>query len=425
MRKGLVIILDGLGDLPSEALGKRTPLEAASTPVMDTLASRGRCAMVDPLAPGVRVGTHVGAGVVMGLDPEGAQGLGRGPVEAAGVDMPLQPGDVAFRCNLATLREEGGQLYVVDRRAGRINEGGDALCSLFEGEPLGEGVIATLRPATQHRVVLRLSGEGLSADVSNSDPGDAAPLPAPVSPCHATQPGSPAALKTSRAVERVLRMAFDRFADHPVNRARVARGEAPATGIITRGAGQIVPLRNVIRRRGLSAAVVSAECTVLGLGRLFDFELVTEPGFTAGIDTDLDAKVSAACAALARHPLVFLHIKGTDVCAHDREPGLKRDFLERIDAALTPLLDLDAVIAITADHSTDSNTGSHTSDPVPSVLCGTAVAADACERYSETDCRSGGLGRLRSSEFLTHVLDAMQGNRAGLDICSAVEDASE
>ena len=104
--KGLVVILDGLGDRRIPALGEMTPLEAARTPQLDRLAAGGVCGLVDPLIPGMPVATHTGTGVLLGLTPRDAYLFCRGPVEAAGVGLIMQPGDVAIRCNFATLEAE-------------------------------------------------------------------------------------------------------------------------------------------------------------------------------------------------------------------------------------------------------------------------------------------------------------------------------
>jgi 2,3-bisphosphoglycerate-independent phosphoglycerate mutase len=404
MNKRLMIILDGLGDCPCPVLDGGTPLEAARTPNLDRLVEHGRCGLVDPIGPGVRVGTHIGVGVLMGLSPGDALNLGRGPVEAAGIDLPLGEGDIALRCNLATLLEHDGVLYIHDRRAGRVCEESAGLLAELEDLDLGDGIRATVRPATQHRAVLRLCGEGLSPAVGNTDPGDTATLPARVQPCLPQVPRDPSAQRTAAAVSRLVQMAFGRLKEHPLNLRRLARGEPPATGLITRSAGSVHSLRNVLREQGLRVAVVSAESTVIGLGRLFGFTLLNDTRFTAMMDTDLDAKLRVAKDALAEHDLVFLHVKGTDVCAHDREPRAKRDFIERIDAALAGLAEEGIVVAVTADHSTDSNTGSHTSDPVPSLLYAPGGARDDRDVFGESDCRDGGLGRMSAEQFLATFL---------------------
>ena len=170
-KKGVIIILDGLGDNPSPDLDMQTPLEAALTPCLDRLVTAGMCGLVDPLAPGVPVGTHTGVGALMGISYNDLLRMDRGPIEAIGVGMVLQHGDVALRCNFATLADDG--ITIIDRRAGRIQQGTQELVTSLQNVALSEGISASLFPATQHRAVLCLSGAGLSASITDTDPDGA------------------------------------------------------------------------------------------------------------------------------------------------------------------------------------------------------------------------------------------------------------
>ncbi len=403
-RKGLVIILDGLGDRAAATLGGATPLEAARTPNLDGLVERGLCGLVDPLYPGMPVGTHTGTGVHLGLAVRDALRLSRGPVEAAGIGLPIQPGDVAIRCNFATIEPEGDGFRIVDRRAGRIGDGSEALAGVLQNLPVGHGIAATLQPATQHRAVLRLTGSEISAGITDTDPG-AGDEAAGVLKCYPRSQEDAAALKTADALNRFVQEAHARLKDHPVNRHRLAQGLLPANGIITRGAGRIRRHHSLIHHLGLSAAVIAGERTVLGLGQLLNYTTITEPGFTSLPDTNLTGKIAATRSALENHDLVFLHIKGTDIYSHDRKPDQKKAFLESIDKALDPLLQDDHVIGVTGDHSTDSNTGRHCGDPVPSLIYSGTGRRDACSQFGETQCATGGLGRIPAMSFLLSVLD--------------------
>lgn len=404
--KGLLIILDGLGDRSCAALDGRTPLEAASTPNLDRLADAGITGLVDPLYTGVPVGTHTGTGVLMGLAPADAASLARGPVEAAGIGLEVRPGDVVLRCNFATLSEEHGALRIQDRRAGRIKEGTEELAGELRDLPLGEGISGSLYPTTQHRAVLALRGEGLSSDITDTDPGGGRESAGVLT----AQPGDPAdaaARRTAGAVNRFVREAHRRLAGHALNAQRESRGLLPANGILTRSAGGATQLGNLVRELGISASVVSGERTVEGLGRLFGFSTVNRPEFTALPHTDLAGKLAATAAELETRDLVFLHIKGPDICAHDRDPLGKKACLERIDVALAALRRDELVIGITGDHSTDSNRGRHCGDPVPSLLLAPNGRRDGVGRFDESACARGGLVRLSGTAFLISLLDAM------------------
>ena len=404
--KGLLIIIDGLGDVGSPVLLGKTPLEAAVTPNLDQLASGGSCGLVDPLYPGLPVGTHTGAGVLMGLAPADASRLARGPVEAAGIGLDVQHGDVLLRCNFATLVDEGNALRIRDRRAGRIREGTDALADVLADVPLGDGISGHLYPATHHRAVLVLRGSGLSGEVTDTDPG-AGRRALGVVAAKALDFDDVASQRTAIAVNRFIREAHDRLTGHPLNMARESRGLLPANGIITRGAGTARALRNLVTLLGLEASVITGERTVEGLGRLFGFRVVTDPAFTALPRTDLAGKLAAAVAELATRDLVFLHIKGPDICSHDRDPQGKKACLERIDQSLSRLKLPELVIGVTGDHSTDSNRGRHSGDPVPCLLSAPNGRRDAVTAFGEGDCEVGALGRIPSTAFLISLLNAM------------------
>ena len=405
-RQAVLLIVDGLGDLPSDELGGLTPLEAAHTPNLDRLASRGWCGLVDPVFPGEIPHTDSGVGLLMGLAPGQVGMLHRGPVEAAGAGRPLRAGEVALRGNFATLEERAEGLWLTDRRAGRISERVGELAAQLSNIDLGDGILAEFLPTDQHRGVLVLGGEGLDPAVSDTDPGDAG-SPGLIEPCRALEPG---AILTADKVNRFLREAHLRLRDHGVNQDRVAAGKPPATGIITRGAGAGFQPDNELAGRGLRVAVVAGCNTVLGLARMFGFATVESDAFTAALDTDLDGKVAAALGALPEHDLVYIHVKGADLCAHDRQPVRKRDFLERLDQALEPLTRAEIVIGLSADHTTDSNTGAHTADPVPSLLFDPEAPAPAAItplHFGEAACRTHSGPALRSHELLGRVLEML------------------
>ncbi len=412
--KCALLIIDGLGDLPVPELDGRTPLEAAHTPILDRLAAQGHYGLVDPIIPGKIPNTHSGAGMLLGLLVEQADRLKRGPVEASGAGRALKAGEVAVRANFATLEARDGVLLVTDRRAGRITADTDELAALLADVDLGDGVRGNLVATDQHRGVLVLSGPGLDASISDTDPGDGV-LPVALKPCRPLQPD---AELTASKINLFLEEAHRRLVDHPINVARRRNGKLPASGLITRGGGARLSLDNVLHGYGMSAAVVSGCNTVLGLGRIFAFDTVSDPCFTATLDTDLNAKMAAVKSALQDHDMVYLHVKAPDICSHDHNPLAKRDFLQWLDEALKPLLETGAIIAIAADHTTDSNSGFHTADPVPALISrplpGQTPAPDNTVpvnftpvNFGEAACRQGNMPRQLSTEFLLKLIHTM------------------
>jgi 2,3-bisphosphoglycerate-independent phosphoglycerate mutase len=401
-----MIILDGLGDRGIPAFGGKTPLEVAETPNMDRLASAGQCGMVDPLFPGMPVGTHTGICLLFGLSKQDTVKLARGPIEASGVGLKDNDQALFFRCNFATLKKRKDGYDIVDRRAGRINTGTESLAAEIDQIDLGEGITASLHPATQHRVVLQLEGANLSHEISNTDPEDQYRSKG-LLPCLAINPEDAAAVRTARAVNRLMEIIYEKLSQHPVNQQRIEKNLPPANGIICRGAGRLPKVKPLLSQLKITPAVISGERTVLGLGELLGYDLLVNERFTASHDTDLNSKITAAITALDDHDLVYLHIKSTDIYSHDLDPTGKREMLQKIDDALAPLINDSLVIAITADHSTDSNTGRHSGDPIPSLIYSPLGRVDGCRAFSELACSRGGLGRIDSSGFLLTMLDQM------------------
>ncbi len=396
-KKVLFFILDGLADEPQPELGNLTPLEAANTPNLDRLASAGEAFAMLPYVPGSEsVSTHTGTGLLFGVPGELVAPLGRGPVEAAGVGMQMNPGDVILRCNFATLEPKGEELLIRDRRAGRIDDRTDYLARALNGITLDNGVVARFIPATQHRGVLRLRGEGLSAAVSDVDPGDSYHPGEPVRPAR-PEDESPAAQRTANAINEYVRKAHAVLSGHVLNEERRAAGLLPANGIICRGAGMATTLNSLLVDSGLQVAVVTAEDTVVGLASLLGFDVVTDERFTALPDTDIEFKLLRGLKALDDHDVVIIHLKGADIAAHDRNPLLKRDFIERFDQALSRVVDEPGlIIALASDHGTDSATGAHTPLPVPSLLVASGSDAKQTTKFGDRQVA----GNERSVEWL-------------------------
>jgi len=332
--KALIIVLDGLGDRPVAELDNLTPLEKAQTPFFDKLVSKGSSAMVDPLTPGIPVSTHTGMALLMGLTPNDTVNLARGPVEASGINLSTHHSDVVLRCNFAQIENHQGQLKVLDRRAGRINQHTDILAQSLNNIDLPHGIKASFYPTTQHRAVLHLQGKNVSAAVSDTDCSRLTPDFVQESKALVD---NNSAIQTAEAINYFTHQAHQILLSHPINKQRLEQGKIPATGILCRSAGQINSMHNVLNHYKVKTAIISAEATIIGLGKLFGFTVITRPEFTALIDTDLKTKIELALEAMKTHNVVYLHIKGTDICAHDCQAKLKTQFIERIDGTGSPL----------------------------------------------------------------------------------------
>ncbi|MDY6930836.1 MAG: 2,3-bisphosphoglycerate-independent phosphoglycerate mutase [Halobacteriota archaeon] len=393
--KILFFVLDGASDRP---VGKSTPLQSAITPNLDKLADTGISGIMDTIAPGIRPGSDTAHLSLLGYDPYKYY-TGRGPFEAAGVGIDVKAGDVAFRCNFATLKDG----LIVDRRAGRIRETTELAHSISEGVDVGTDFI--FKESTGHRAAMVLRGEDLSADVTSNDPKKENK---PMKEFHAI---SSKAEKTAKILNDFLAQSIDILESHPVNQERSSAGMPPANVILLRGAGLVPAIIPFEEKYGLKSAVVAAAGLVIGIGKMCGMEHVSFDGGTGGVDSDVVGKVRTAIKALEDHDFVLVNIKGADEAGHDGEFEKKRDFLSRIDEAFSEVLDLkDTMVVVTADHSTPVSIKDHTADPVPIMINGDGVRVDNVHAYNEIDAANGGLNRLRGMDIMHILMDLI--NRA-------------
>jgi 2,3-bisphosphoglycerate-independent phosphoglycerate mutase len=348
----LFLILDGMADEPNPALGGLTPLAAADTPTLEALAGRGGQGQVlTTHTPGKAASTNEGLLALLG-HPESSKQIGRGLLEALGNGVPLAPGAVLFRGNLATLAEDG---TLVDRRAGRIRAGVEDLVAGLGEVQLPGGIVGRVYAGHEHRLTVMLQGAKLSGAVSDTDPGGEAFLQRVLVPTALDE--TPEAARTVDALKALLSKARTVLDAHPLNQERTDRGLYPANCIITRGTARVGDLPPP-RHSPKHAALVSACPTALGVARTVGMESATSPEMTGNLDTNLGAKFDAARSLLLDRNFVAIHFKGTDVAAHDRRPMEKRDFISAIDAALGQFLCQNTEVAdglrvvVSADHGT-------------------------------------------------------------------------
>ena len=402
--KALYLVCDGMADRPVKELGRRTPLQVARTPNMDRLAREGITGIMDPVAPGVPPGSDVANMALLGYDPY-EHYTGRGGLEALGAGLELGPGDVAFRCNFATVDEQG---IVLDRRAGRISTEKAAILAEAIRDALEEadlGVEVIFVNTVQHRGVLVLRGEGLSRAISDTDPKKNG---RPMRKCVPLD-DRPEARRTADIVNRLSELLRSVLAKHPLNKEL----KPPANAILLRGAGTVPKLKPLPELYGIKAVAVSAVALVKGVCRAAGMELIDVPGATGSYDTDLDAKLSHAVEALRKGAdLAFVHVKATDIASHDHDAQKKIWMIERVDSALgkaLEALDLDneTYVLITADHTTSLRTGSHEGDPVPVVLAGPEARTDDVRAFDEPSCARGGLCRLRGKDLMPVLMNLL------------------
>jgi 2,3-bisphosphoglycerate-independent phosphoglycerate mutase len=402
----MLIVCDGLGDLPNPGFGGKTPLQAARKPNMDRLAAEGITGMVNPIGRGIIPGSDTAHLALFGYDPA-AYYKGRGTFEALGAGLELREGDVAFRCNFATVRDEGGKLVVTDRRAGRIKDEGKELGKALDGLEFS-GVKVVFKPTVEHRAAMVLRGKGLSCMVSDADPHDAVNVP--VNECKPLD-GSEEAKFTAGIVNRFVAESHAILDGHPLNEARRKQGKPPANIALPRGAGIYVKPPIVGERFGIKAACVAGGALYKGVAKFVGMDAIDVPGATGRTDTDVMAKGRAALELLQKGcDYVFIHVKGTDNAGHDGDFQGKTAMIEKIDGMLGLLLQNageDTFIAITGDHTTSCLKKRHSSEPVPFALRGAGIRVDDVRAFDELSCAKGALGNFRGLSVMPTLLDLL------------------
>ena len=368
--KIVLLVIDGVGGLPHPETGN-TELETAATPNLDRLAAGGVCGLADPVAPGITPGSAPGHAALFGYDPLEIE-IGRGVLEAVGIDFDLKPGDVAARGNFCSVDGAG---LITDRRAGRIATGKSSeLCRRLDGFVTGD-VSVFVTPVREHRFVAVFRGDGLASDVTETDPQElgVAPLPVEVlSPVSDRTAAGKTAAAANAFIEHVKKTLAD---DKPANMALLR-------GFSTRPTFDRIP--EVYK---LSAAAVTVYPMYRGLARLAGMEsLETGTTITDEIET------------LRRHwdgyDFFFVHVKGADSAGEDGDFERKVAVIEEVDRVIPALLELRPdVLVVTGDHSTPAKLRGHSWHPVPLLLSAKTCRPDGVAAFAETDCITGGLGR--------------------------------
>ena len=397
--KILFIVLDGISDRPCPELRGLTPLAAAKTPVLDKLAAEGCCGIMDTIAPGIRPGSDTAHLALLGYDPRKYY-TGRGPLECEGTGIHMEPGMIGFRCNYATISKNG---IITDRRAGRIHDTQALSEAIQKGVDLsGFRVEFSFRSGAGHRAALALKGKGLGHCVSSNDPKKEGVPPQKVKEGKQTQVDQ----KTADICNEFVKQSSEILFRHPINIERVKKGLPPANIVLMRGAGEMGDFEPFTRKYGLSGSVISAASLITGIGSAVGLEHVHVDGITGSQDSNIAGKIAAAQQELKKKDFVIVNIKGADESGHDGLAGQKRNFIEKIDTVLEPLLaQKDCIIIICADHSTPCTIKDHSADPVPVIIRGDGVRVDDVVRFDEYACAYGGLNRIHGCDLMPTALD--------------------
>jgi 2,3-bisphosphoglycerate-independent phosphoglycerate mutase len=378
--KILLVIMDGLGGYADAH--HRSELEDASTPHLDEIAAAGITGLLEPVGPGITPGSGPGHLGLFGYDPEEFV-LGRGALSAAGLEFPLQTGDIAARGNLCTVDATG---LITDRRAGRLpdDEASDIVARLEHAVRL-DGAEVFFRHEREHRVLVVLRGEGLGADLDDTDPQKTG-VP-PLEP-HARTP------EAKRTAELI--------SDLDVRVRDVLHDEPKANGILLRGFDTLRELPPFETRYGLRAAAVAIYPMYRGIAALLGMDVLEQP-------KDLAEELAVLGDSWSDYDYFFVHHKATDSAGEDGNRAAKIAAIEQLDAAIPALRALEPdVIAVSGDHSTPSQLAAHSWHPVPTLVWSERSGRDDVERFGERWCAGGALG-IRPTKDLMAILLANAG----------------
>ena len=378
--KMVMIIMDGLGGLPLKPGGK-TELETARTPNLDALASQAVLGLTVPAGPGVSPGSGPGHLGIFGYDPLRYE-IGRGALEALGVDFDLHPDDVAARGNFCTVDAAGA---VVDRRAGRIpTEVSRELADLLRAIRF-EDVQFFVEMVKEHRFAFVMRGPGLGEALTDSDPHQEGLPPLPV---RTLEPGSE---KAARLANRFIDQARELLARHS---PRVATNM-----ILLRGFDRLPRVPTYQELFGLRAAAIAVNGMYRGVARLVGMTVLDVDGITPADEF----------AALERSwgdfDFFYLHIKKTDTAGESGDFAGKVRAIEEVDALLPRVTALNPdVVIVSGDHSSPAVLRSHSWHPVPTLVYGKDVRADGIAQFGERACGRGSLGTLPAKDVLPIAL---------------------
>jgi len=381
--KLVLVVLDGIGDIATQATNYLTPLEAAATPNLDLLSKDSAQGRMIPVAPGITPGSGPGHLGLFGYDPLEFE-VGRGVIEALGLGLELKAGDVAARANFCTLDAKG---LVTDRRAGRIpTEKCEELCALLSAKikKIGDTQVI-IKAGKEHRFVVIFRGKGLEGPLTDSDPNREG------LPIAAVKAQNPKSVKQKKAAKLV--------ADFYAAALPVLKGRQPANGFLMRGIAHQPDIPLFEERYQLRAAALAVYPMYKGLAQLVGMTKIEGP-------QTIREQFERYVVEYDNYDYFFIHYKYTDKSGEDGNFEAKKKFVEELDAALPVLLEKKPdVLALTGDHSTPCVMKGHSWHPQPVLLHSAWSGSDKLQRFTETGANTGSLG-VFEAKFLIRLMQA-------------------
>ena len=394
--KRIIILGDGMADLPVERLGGKTLLQYAHKPMMDQLAREGRCGRLVTVPEGFPPGSEVANTAILGYDLNKVY-EGRGPLEAASIGYEMADDDFAIRCNIITL-EDG---KIITHNGGNLETKDADVLIQYLNEHLGSDRVKFIT-GIQYRHLLVIKGG--NKHIVCAPPHD-----------HPNEPWRPLLVKaeipeaqdTADLINDLILKSQELLAKHPYNLAKAAKGERQANSIWPWSGGYRPSMETLMQQypQIKSGTVISAVDLIQGIGKYAGLRIVKVPGATGLANTNYEGKAQAAIDALEHDDFVFVHVEASDEAGHDGDLELKLKTIEYLDQRLiapiyNKVKDKDVCIAVLPDHLTPVEQRIHVGQPVPFLIWHKGIEPDDVQQYDEVSCVSGAYGLLKLDEFM-------------------------
>ena len=416
--KHIIILGDGMADLPVERLGGKTLLQYAHKPMMDQLAREGRCGRLITVPEGFPPGSEVANTAILGYDLNKVY-EGRGPLEAASIGYEMADDDFAIRCNIITLADG----KIITHNGGNLEtEDADVLIKYLNenlAKPINERegcerVKFITGIQYRHLLVIKGGSKHIVCAPPHDHPNEAwrellvkAEENAPV------EAGRLSAQQTAELINEMILKSQDLLAKHPFNQERAKRGERQANSIWPWSGGYRPSMEPLQQQYPAikSGTVISAVDLIRGIGHYAGLKIVEVEGATGLADTNYEGKAQAAIEALENDDFVFVHVEASDEAGHDGDLELKLKTIEYLDQRLiAPIYNKvessnePVCIAILPDHLTPVEQRIHVGQPVPFLIWYRGIEADDVQQYDEVSCVSGSYGLLKLNEFMQALM---------------------
>ena len=413
----IYVLLDGVGDLPHPNLSGKTPLEAATTENIDTLARNGVMGQVISVGKGIAPESDIAVFNMLGYKFQHSDYAGRGVIEAIGVGIDFRDGDLALRGNFATLDHEG---KIIDRRAGRKIEREDAEKISNEIEKKirfsNPNTSVVVAPTIGHRIIVRLrNSKPLSSEITNTDPAyarvDGMGIAKAVTdfmkiekciPLEQTKNATDAANLVNEFTEQSLEI----MKKSVVNKQRSEKNKKLLNSILLRDAGNKYPnVKPINDLYSMNFSCIVDMPVEVGISNILKMK-----AFDAGGLTDYEKKASIAAQAMDTENAIYVHLKGPDEFGHDGDAIGKMKNIEEIDkrffGTLLEHIDVSKIaVMISADHSTPCIYKGHSDDPVPLLISGDMIANDDTQRFTEAEAKKGAIGLIEGVRVVKTGID--------------------